>query len=106
MCTDSDLNTPLHMAAYNGRKDIVTFLAREMHCDPMSQNIRGNTVLHVAIGGGHLQIVKFLIEKLKCPPDIAGPLDVTPLQMAVRMHHPKIAQYLQKHSVILTYILL
>ena len=83
MCGDINLNTPLHVAAINDRKDIVKFLTLEMHCDPMSRNIKGNTALHFAALFGRLEIVKFLFEVLKCPPDIQGALNKTPFQLAL-----------------------
>ena len=93
-CLDDLKSTPLHHAAAKGHVDIVEFLIVHKHCNPLSGHM---TDLHCAVLGGQLQMVKFPVEKLKCPPDISEPSNLTPLQIA---ENTKIAQYLQKHTVI------
>ena len=80
VCRDKYENTPLHLAAYEGRLDIVLYLISERGCDPMCRGQYGRTPLHSACQGDRLDVVKYLIEKVvhSCQDDN----DATPLHIA------------------------
>ena len=70
MCRDMNRNTPLHLAAQTGHKDIVKFLTVEIHCSSTNRDANSVTALHIAATSGHLNIVKFVISDQNCDPDI------------------------------------
>ncbi|KNE62021.1 hypothetical protein AMAG_07279 [Allomyces macrogynus ATCC 38327] len=55
-------NTPLHMAAANGHKDIVEYLLQHLVAVSVNtQNEQGNTPMHWCAVNGHDEIAKLLI---------------------------------------------
>jgi ankyrin repeat protein len=58
---DADLNTPLHLAAYRGQKEIVDYLLSRpgLLKDPV--DTRGLTPLMLAAGAGHLNVIESLL---------------------------------------------
>ena len=63
-CDPNDRNRegykPLHIAALNGRADIVKFLL-SIGCHSDAKDHHGKTPLHLASGQGHLEVVKYLV---------------------------------------------
>ena len=86
-CTDLNENTPLHMAAKYGHKEIVKFLTLEMHCDPTRRNAYNSTALQLAAMNGHLHIIKFFISDLNCDPNLPGQYGRTLLHYASEFSH-------------------
>ena len=84
--------TPLHLAAHNGRLDI--------NCE--IPHLRDTNIpLHYAVGKGRLQVVQFFVEELKCPPNTRGQRNATSHQLAKIKGHHSVTLYLQKfqHSL-------
>lgn len=56
--------TPLHLAAFFGRRDAVDqLLASGADIGAVSRNSLGNTPLHAAVAGGHVDVSLLLIER-------------------------------------------
>jgi len=72
MCRDSDQDTPLHLAAWNGHMDVVKFLTLEMRCNPTSRNAHNANAVHLAVEGGQLNIARFFISDSYGDQDIPG----------------------------------
>ena len=80
---DNDNNTPLHVAAANGKEDVALALINEFGCDT---NIRGSeygrTVLHSACEGGCVALVKTLIRDHNADVNAQDDDNNTPLHYA------------------------
>ena len=55
--------TPLHMAAQEGKLDIIRYLTREKELDPDQSDDDDMTPLHLAACYGHTEVVRYLIER-------------------------------------------
>ena len=60
-CSDESGNTPLHFAAYNGKKDATSALLR-LGAVLSTQGTSGNTPLHFAARAGHAACCKVLVD--------------------------------------------
>ena len=56
-------DTSLHIAALNGRLDVVEYFTTSQHCDPACKGPNGGTPVHAACSGGHIEVVKYLSNK-------------------------------------------
>lgn len=99
-------STPLHMAAANGHKEVVQYLASlvtdsaELKKWVNSQNETGNTALHWASLNGSLECVKFLCEELGADPFIRNNFDHDAIFEAERGNKEEVENfYLQKYDV-------
>lgn len=61
-------DAPIHLAAYNGHKDIVKELVQRFDVNPGSKNADGHSPLHIAAAKGYFELVKILIEELDVNP--------------------------------------
>jgi tetratricopeptide (TPR) repeat protein len=63
-CTMSDPDgwTALHIAAYGGYKDIVSFILSRGQCDTALADRKGRTPLHIAAMEGHFEVVSHLLD--------------------------------------------
>ena len=102
MCRDSEQDTPLHNAAFNGHLDIVQFFVCDENCDASILGQYGLTPLHFAALGGHLHnIVNYLIDDQGCNPSSVDDLNRTPLHLATKEGHMDIVKFLtvEKHAL-------
>ena len=88
--------TPLHWAAWRGRKEIAELLIAK-GADLNTKNKDGGTPLHNAAWKGHVEIAKLLIVKNADvnAKDVEGQ---TPLDWAEEEKHKEIADLLRKHG--------
>jgi len=77
---DPGNNTPLHLAAIGGNKDIVEFLIESGADINMGDNENSPPVVNAALGG-HFEIVKLMLDK-GASPTLADDNDMTPLHFA------------------------
>ncbi|CAR30150.1 Yar1p [Lachancea thermotolerans CBS 6340] len=99
-------STPLHMAAANGHKEVMQYLASlvtdgaELKKWVNSQNETGNTALHWASLNGSLECVKFLCEELGADPFIRNNFDHDAIFEAERGNKEEVENfYPQKYDV-------
>ncbi|AVP88191.1 Putative ankyrin repeat-containing protein [Candidatus Phycorickettsia trachydisci] len=59
---DNDRNTPLHLATYNGHKEVIKLLI-EKKANPNVQNSQGSTPLHLSALWGYDEVVEILLDK-------------------------------------------
>lgn len=83
--------TPLMMAAFNGRDEIVGLLAGQ--CDVNAQDLGGNSALHWAAFAGHLRCAQLLIRN-QARIDEYNNFGWTPLIQATVRNHPDIVRLL------------
>lgn len=85
----------LHVAAHEGKLNIVKFLINNLKKIPSITDGASNTPLHRACQNGHLEVVKFLVEKCsllqKNPQNYRG---ITPFHLAAVLGHYDVADYL------------
>jgi len=93
---DNDGVTPLHLAAQNGRKDLVELLLAKK-AEVNAKAINGWTPLHYAARDGHKDVVKLLLAN-KAEVDARNRNGVTPLFMAKSMGHTDVAEFLRQHG--------
>lgn len=91
---NSDQSTPAHLAAFNGRINILM----ELHAKgaPFTKNIvnmYGDTIGHVATYNGHTAVIKFLVDK-KLFFDIGNKAGNTPLHLSVSNGRLETTQFL------------
>ncbi|CAK9015224.1 Sex-determining protein fem-1 (Feminization of XX and XO animals protein 1), partial [Durusdinium trenchii] len=58
---NSNGNTPLHVACFNGQSDVVQYFLQK-GADPQATGQRNNTCLHYAAAKGHLELVKQFVQ--------------------------------------------
>jgi len=86
--------TPLHLAAWKGRKE-TTELLIAAGADLEAKDKEGMTPLYLTADGGHKEVVELLITK-GADVNAKGNDGTTPLDWAKR--HPEIADLLRKHG--------
>lgn len=89
---DPQNNTPLHLAATTGNKDIVEFLIKNGADINMGDNENSPPVVNAALGG-HFEIVKLMIEK-GASPTLSDDNGMTPLHFAAMGGDPRIVELL------------
>eukprot|EP00731_Ephydatia_muelleri_P031044 Em0022g558a len=77
--------TPLHEAAANGYKDLLSYLL-ELGCDVNCRSLGGDTPLHLAVSNGHVECIRAL---LKCNPDMRLRNNAGKTPWQVVEHRPK-----------------
>ena len=80
--TDDRNNTPLHVAALNGKTEVVLALVDEFNCDPLSKGYLGRSLLHSACIGNNVSLIQILIEKYKLSLCANDEENNTPLHVA------------------------
>ena len=88
--------TPLHLAARNGRDYIVTYFA-EKGCNINAPSANGSTCLHVACENGHYTTVECLL-KHGAEVNAMNSAEQTPLHIAASRGKTKIVQLLLQHN--------
>ena len=86
--------TPLHLAAANGRLQVVTYFAITQDCNLLIKDAYNDTPLHDASLNGHLDVIGFFIEDMKCDPNCKGQYERTPLHHASAHGHLDVVKYL------------
>lgn len=95
-------NTALHLAAQEGKLDVVQYLCtKEKKVKPLAFTNHGETALHYAAQWGHLAVCKFLIESAKCEPLVLQEdlLGFTPLDYAKFRKHQSTFAYLESVAI-------
>ncbi len=87
--TNAVQETPLMLAAYRSRTDVVTKLLDQ----GAEVNKPGWTALHYAASAGSVEIVKLLLQH-SAAVDSPSPNRTTPLMMAARSNHPDVCRVL------------
>ena len=87
-------DTPLHVAAYFGHKNIVEYMIVEEDFDVEIKNNYENTPLHRAANQGHLNVVKYLVEEKKSDPMAVCRWRRTPLHNACKHGRFEVVKYL------------
>ena len=88
---DDHNDTPLHIAARQGKDEVAFALIAEFGCDTKVKGRFGQTVLHCACEGGNISIARTLILKHKADINARDDDNDTPLHIAVRHGKYKIA---------------
>ncbi|KAJ5880968.1 ankyrin [Penicillium subrubescens] len=93
---DEDIETPLHSAAFFGKKRAVMALLK-WGADINARSCLGSTVLHKAMEGDHQRVAIHLI---KAGADASTPLlyGRTPLHLAAAMGQSKLAECILQHG--------
>ena len=92
-------NTALHIAARNGRYDIVRYLIEKQNLDPNIQGFVGRTPLHEASKNGNLNIVKYLIMQ-SADVNAQDRMGNAPIHVAIKYGHFDIVEFLlEKNGV-------
>ena len=84
----------LHIAAYNGWKDIASLLVERYHCDNTIKDKNGHVPLHYAAYNGHLEVVEYFLKEMHCNPMEKNNHGSTPLHYACINNHAHVVQYL------------
>ena len=87
-------DSPLHVAAYFGHKDVVQYLVEEGGCKVDSRNRYRNTPLHRAARQGKLEVVQYLVEKKGSNPMLRCHWKRTPLHSACIHGQLAVVKYL------------
>jgi ankyrin repeat protein len=58
---DSEKDTPLHLAAYHNKIEVVKVLLAQRNVDVNARNVVGQTPLILAAKAGHLEVVRLLL---------------------------------------------
>ena len=98
---DKDGNTPLHIACYSSKMDIVTYLLEDMKCIPILRNSKGQTPLHCACISGNNGIILLLAtHTLKSEKDLSlqDKDGVTPLHLLCKATNLLSINRLKGHS--------
>ena len=88
--------TPLHSAAFYGRKDLVKALL-DHGANTYVQDEKGWSQLHLAAQEGHLEIVEMLVT-MGAPVNAQSDNLRTPIHLACMRSHTQIVSYLITHS--------
>ena len=75
-------DTPLHVAALNGKVGVALCLIDEFGCDTSLIDTAGNSLLHYACQGGNVSLVKTLVSKYKADTNARDNQNNTPLHVA------------------------
>ena len=91
---DHEGNTPLLLTSRYGCLDIITYLTKEMGCDPNKTNIEGLSCLHLAAQHGHFPVVRFLLEEVGCDISLVDEHGRSPAYLAAGGGHLDILKYM------------
>jgi len=95
--TNTDGRTPLHLAAKNGHKEIVS-LFLDAGAQANFGNWAGQTALHYAAKNGNTKIIELLISKGANVNALGGTLKGTPLDFARRFKRNKASAFLRSKN--------
>ena len=95
-------STPLHLASFFGRKDIVKDLLEynkdgNERCDTKKHVMNGDTALHQAAWNGHIEVMELLMQ-YKAKPNATKEDGSTPLQLAAIRNQCKSVNFLLKND--------
>ncbi|KAJ1660614.1 ankyrin repeat-containing protein [Dispira simplex] len=91
---NSQGNTALHMAAANGRQDVLRYLLDNLTLAQINQtNEQGNTALHWAAVAGKVDSVRLLLEK-EADPLVKNNSGKTAITEAEQAGHDKVVSFL------------
>ena len=82
---DNSGSTALHLAAWNGKLEVVQYLLEKGGAEVNVKNNSGSTALHWAADKGHLEMVKYLFEKGGAEVNVKNDNGITALDLARTM---------------------
>lgn len=85
--TDQEGRTPLHIAAAEGRSEIVEYFLDTELINVNATKRNGNTPLHEAVLGGHIAVIKLLLSAKDIDVNAKNNDGSTPLHLAVECDH-------------------
>ena len=80
----SNNNTPITLAALNGKMEVINVLVKECGCSPHTKGQYGRTPLHLACEGGHVDVARKLVTEYGVDVNARDNDDSTPLNLAAR----------------------
>ena len=93
---DSEWETPLHFAAFNGHFEVFKFLFEKVEDKNPMAKWPPRTPLHIAAKRGHFDICKLIIEYIQDNnPSHLGYFRLTTIRLALDNGHLKIADYIR-----------
>ena len=96
--SDSNGNSPLHIACIYGCVDVVKYLAEVLKCDINTANSEGMSCMHMSTKHGHTNIVKYLINDLQCQ-QMFDKCGRTPAYIAAEAGHINILKLYVKEKI-------
>jgi ankyrin repeat protein len=91
-------NTPLHIAAWHGKLDVVKYLVDNCNGNVEAGDKYGRTPLHFACWNGTINVVKYLIEDCGASIDTATRFGFRAIHYAVYGNNISIVRYLMTNA--------
>ena len=86
-------NTPLHLAALEGKLDVVKFFIEDLGIEADIRGQFGRIPLHYASENGQLDVVQYLVDIHHCDPLCPAINQITPMDLALSNNHLHIVSY-------------
>ena len=87
---------PLHLAANNGKTELVKYFCNQPGCIPDMKDLHSRTPLHYACQGGYVEVVKYLVESHNCNPLSEDINEVSPVLIASMMGNEDIVEFFKQ----------
>ena len=94
--SDNENNTPLHVAALHGRKEVALFLIKEFGCDINIRDPSGKTLLHRVCKSGSVSLIRSLIHDYNADTNAIDNENNTSLHVAALHGRKEVAYFLIK----------
>lgn len=87
-------NTPIHLASYSGRIELVRYFFQILKYDPSIKGNKDDQPIHSAASKGQLEVVKYLINEHSISTTALNQYGETPLHLASYYGHMPLVKYL------------